>query len=514
MEGRAGGGAGQPLGAPRPGSAPLVQVLPAAPPAPPPLPHVITPPLAHVIAPDHDVTMPAPGVTLSPEASSIPSVTASLLHGVPPSTAITTTTTMGATDNSITTTTTTTAASTTTTVSITTATTTNKTTTTTDNPTTAVLPDIKVTPTFSIEPDWKEAAREPVLTIRCKKTTAELHKNRFGSGSRGKCIRLGKEWLTPTEFEVHCGRSASKDWKRSIRFQGQSLQSLIDGGFLQMHATSCSCSACLHNEEAAGSIRLHRPFKRKKRDRFFLDTEKALKQGIPARHSPATPTVTLPVSGLGELAMVPSLVLGGGTHSPPRALSTSPTVASSTAPPVMSLAALPLDKAWDRMSEVLVGLERSVSQAHILLQELRERTRQETLNLRQKLLQEKEEAVTQAKIEAQFSSMAKSSEGFLVQVRDDDGNQSLQPIMLDSLISSVPSLNPAPINGVHKKCVNCNRESDFECSGCQNRAYCSAFCQRRDWPSHQGECGRASPTQEDPLNNVSQGPGYIFMLSD
>lgn len=212
--------------------------------------------------------------------------------------------------------------------------------------------------------------------------------------------------------------------------------------------------------------------------------------------------------------MVPSLVLGGGTHSPPRALSTSPTVASSTAPPVMSLAALPLDKAWDRMSEVLVGLERSVSQAHILLQELRERTRQETLNLRQKLLQEKEEAVTQAKIEAQFSSMAKSSEGFLVQVRDDDGNQSLQPIMLDSLISSVPSLNPAPINGVHKKCVNCNRESDFECSGCQNRAYCSAFCQRRDWPSHQGECGRASPTQEDPLNNVSQGPGYIFMLSD
>lgn len=54
-----------------------------------------------------------------------------------------------------------------------------------------------------------------------------------------------------------------------------------------------------------------------------------------------------------------------------------------------------------------MGLERSVSQAHVLLQELRERTRQETLNLRQKLLQEKEEAVTQAKIEAQFSSMAK-----------------------------------------------------------------------------------------------------------
>lgn len=63
--------------------------------------------------------------------------------------------------------------------------------------------------------------------------------------------------------------------------------------------------------------------------------------------------MTLPVSGLGELAVVPSLVLGGGTHSPPRALSTSPTITPSSAPPVMSLAGLPLDKAWDRMSEVL-----------------------------------------------------------------------------------------------------------------------------------------------------------------
>lgn len=37
-------------------------------------------------------------------------------------------------------------------------------------------------------------------------------------------------------------------------------------------------------------------------------------------------------------------------------------------------------------------------------------------------------------------------------MRDDDGNQSLQPIMLDSLISNVPTLKPAPpINGVKKK---------------------------------------------------------------
>ena len=48
-----------------------------------------------------------------------------------------------------------------------------------------------------------------------------------------------------------------------------------------------------------------------------------------------------------------------------------------------------------------------MSQAQILLDELRERTRQETLNMRQKLQQEKDEALTQAKIEAQFSNIAK-----------------------------------------------------------------------------------------------------------
>lgn len=39
---------------------------------------------------------------------------------------------------------------------------------------------------------WSEAASLPVLPVRCKNTSAELHKNRFGSGGRGRCIKLGK----------------------------------------------------------------------------------------------------------------------------------------------------------------------------------------------------------------------------------------------------------------------------------------------------------------------------------
>jgi hypothetical protein len=41
-----------------------------------------------------------------------------------------------------------------------------------------------------------------VLNVRCKSTTAILNANKYESGSKGKCIQLGDEWLTPNEFEV------------------------------------------------------------------------------------------------------------------------------------------------------------------------------------------------------------------------------------------------------------------------------------------------------------------------
>lgn len=89
-----------------------------------------------------------------------------------------------------------------------------------------------------------------VLPVRCKDTNAELYKSRFGSGNKGKCIKAGNEWFTPTEFEALCGRGNSKDWKRSIRFGGRTLQTLIDKGFLTPHASSCICSNCVDDSSA------------------------------------------------------------------------------------------------------------------------------------------------------------------------------------------------------------------------------------------------------------------------
>lgn len=121
------------------------------------------------------------------------------------------------------------------------------------------------TPAAIASGSWSEAAGMPVLPVRCKNTSAELHKSRFGSGGRGRCIKLGNNWYTPSEFEALCGRASSKDWKRSIRFGGRSLQTLIDEGIILPHATSCTCAACCDDETATGPIRLFTPYKRKRR---------------------------------------------------------------------------------------------------------------------------------------------------------------------------------------------------------------------------------------------------------
>uniref|UniRef100_A0A182M6Y3 SAND domain-containing protein n=1 Tax=Anopheles culicifacies TaxID=139723 RepID=A0A182M6Y3_9DIPT len=112
-------------------------------------------------------------------------------------------------------------------------------------------------------------ANVEVLQVRCKTTTGELYKSRLGSGGRGKCIKHKDGWYTPSEFENICGRGSSKDWKRSIRYGGRSLQTLIDEGILTPHATSCTCSACCDDESgetATGPVRLFTPYKRRRRN--------------------------------------------------------------------------------------------------------------------------------------------------------------------------------------------------------------------------------------------------------
>uniref|UniRef100_S4RHI0 DEAF1 transcription factor n=1 Tax=Petromyzon marinus TaxID=7757 RepID=S4RHI0_PETMA len=86
---------------------------------------------------------------------------------------------------------------------------------------------------------WDTSAYENELPVRCRNTSGVLYKNRLGSGGRGKCIKHGTMWYTPSEFEAMSGRASSKDWKRSIRYAGRPLQCLIQNGIM-------TCPGCLY----------------------------------------------------------------------------------------------------------------------------------------------------------------------------------------------------------------------------------------------------------------------------
>ncbi|KAK7479643.1 hypothetical protein BaRGS_00029109 [Batillaria attramentaria] len=144
-------------------------------------------------------------------------------------------------------------------------------------PTTPLPPPTPATPLSKergFKYTWDDSVHAPVLPVRCKNTNGELFKAKFGSGGRGKCIKgTDGQWHTPNEFEQLAGRASSKDWKRSIRYGGRTLQCLIEDGILQPHATSCTCAACCDDDAVTGPVRLFVPYKRRKKD---SDTEGGL----------------------------------------------------------------------------------------------------------------------------------------------------------------------------------------------------------------------------------------------
>ncbi|KAJ7274191.1 hypothetical protein C8J57DRAFT_1595127 [Mycena rebaudengoi] len=54
------------------------------------------------------------------------------------------------------------------------------------------------------------------------------------------------------------------------------------------------------------------------------------------------------------------------------------------------------------------------------------------------------------------------------------------------------------------KCHECNKKKDLRlCSACGERTYCSAECQKKDWPSHKSSCGKT--------DRIDIGSFYPFM---
>ena len=70
------------------------------------------------------------------------------------------------------------------------------------------------------------------MNVRCKSTTAILYSNKYETGSKGKCIQLGDEWLTPNEFEDRAGSKAKK-YLSSIKCMGRPLRVYVNSGELK-----------------------------------------------------------------------------------------------------------------------------------------------------------------------------------------------------------------------------------------------------------------------------------------
>ncbi|KAI5640959.1 SAND domain-containing protein [Phthorimaea operculella] len=296
---------------------------------------------------------------------------------------------------------------------------------------------------------WAETVNMPVLPIRCKNTSAELHKLRFGSGGRGRCIKYGMEWYTPSEFEALCGRASSKDWKRSIRFGGRSIQALIDEGILTPHATSCTCGACCDDQSAMGPVRLFTPYKRRRRNQDGEEKKPKVKKDTSVTENEVDDIHQTSNSQSKEAwqTIADGLDSNAGYHL----LETPDTNSDPTA-------GLPdMGGVLKRLDDIGSTLVRLVGELKACVEDVR------MVSARQ--LERLEQERTSA----------------MLAVNVDTGVDADQ----------VPLHN---VEGTAKKCANCNREASAECSLCRRTPYCSTYCQKKDWASHQVECLRSLPT--------------------
>jgi hypothetical protein len=91
-----------------------------------------------------------------------------------------------------------------------------------------------------IYPILSSDGKDVVLEVECGSNKGHLYLSRLCRGSKGSCILFQNTWLTPNQFQSVSGREAAKDWKRSIRHRGRSIQLLLSKGFLA-HNSECYC---------------------------------------------------------------------------------------------------------------------------------------------------------------------------------------------------------------------------------------------------------------------------------
>uniref|UniRef100_A0A8D9DWT5 Deformed epidermal autoregulatory factor 1 n=1 Tax=Cacopsylla melanoneura TaxID=428564 RepID=A0A8D9DWT5_9HEMI len=313
-----------------------------------------------------------------------------------------------------------------------------------------------------VDQAYVESASLPVLPVRCKHTNAYLHKNKFGSGGRGRCIKLGNDWYTPSEFEALCGRASSKDWKRSIRFGGRSIQTLIDEGILTPHATSCTCAACCEDHNATGPVRLFTPYKRRKRK-----VPSQGENGTKIKRILTTQDFNSIQSNEDSCDSNPDPMVVESIDHSGNTVGNIPPSSGNTAADINNT-----DQSIRRIDQMSLKLYR-----------LAQGLRKEVELIKTKWRREKED------LKSNIAAHAQQTTQQVTYVENGAGGYQ-KVVTLDHVVAEGgTAVGLQPSNDVNsKKCANCNREAFAECSMCRQTPYCSTFCQRKDWTTHQVEC--------------------------
>ncbi|XP_072493522.1 deformed epidermal autoregulatory factor 1 homolog isoform X4 [Notamacropus eugenii] len=345
-------------------------------------------------------------------------------------------------------------------------------------------------------------------------------------GGRGRCIKQGENWYSPTEFEAMAGRASSKDWKRSIRYAGRPLQCLIQDGILNPHAASCTCAACCDDMTLSGPVRLFVPYKRRKKESEMPTppVKKDSSKNIPLL--PATATTTFTVTPSGQLTTSGALtfdrastveataiisespaqgdVFTGATvqdssvqpscrvgHPEPHypsyqdncPISPFPEAALPTSHPkivLTSLPALAVPPATPTKAispAVIHGLEMTEHRSWLCLEEM--------VNSLLSTAQQLKTLFEQAKQASSYREAAAAQARGQAEAERKEQYQS-------QLFQPTEDVEGKAEIIIKQSCVNCGREAMNECTGCHKVNYCSTFCQRKDWKEHQHMCGQSA----------------------
>ncbi|XP_027950036.1 deformed epidermal autoregulatory factor 1 homolog isoform X3 [Eumetopias jubatus] len=323
--------------------------------------------------------------------------------------------------------------------------------------------------------NWDPSVYDSELPVRCRNISGTLFKSRLGSGGRGRCIKQGENWYSPTEFEAMAGRASSKDWKRSIRYAGRPLQCLIQDGILNPHAASCTCAACCDDMTLSGPVRLFVPYKRRKKENELPTTP--VKKEPPKNITllPATAATAFTVTPSGQITTSGALTFDrASTVEATAVISESPAqgdvFAGATVqeagvqPPCRvghpephypgyqdSCQIAPFPEAALPTSHpkiVVNGLEMSEQRSWLYLEEM--------VNSLLSTAQQLKTLFEQAKQASSYREAA-----------------------------AAQARAQAETERKEQSCVNCGREALSECTGCHKVNYCSTFCQRKNRPSPQ-----------------------------